>query len=91
MRRLRRKKGEPGDKERAVLESLFQVPLFWSRWAESNRQPAHYECAALPLSHIGIFLCALSILHVDRAEVNPPGLFSLILFLRGRGDLRRKR
>ena len=25
----------------------------WSRESDSNRRPAHYECAALPLSHPG--------------------------------------
>ena len=34
--------------------------FFWSRCADSNRGPAHYECAALPLSHIGIKLWILT-------------------------------
>lgn len=28
-----------------------------SRWPDSNWQPAHYRCAALPLSYKGILLC----------------------------------
>ena len=28
-------------------------PCDWSRLSESNRGPAHYECAALPLSQGG--------------------------------------
>ena len=27
--------------------------VFWSRWSESNRRPADYKSAALPLSYIG--------------------------------------
>ena len=29
----------------------------WSWWPESNWQPAHYKCAALPLSHISNSRC----------------------------------
>ena len=28
----------------------------WSLWSESNRQPAHYEWAALPLSHTSVWV-----------------------------------
>ena len=29
------------------------VPDLWSRWSDSNRRPAVYKTAALPLSYVG--------------------------------------
>ena len=29
--------------------------LFWSWWRESNPQPAHYKCAALPMSYTSVW------------------------------------
>src|SRR5439155_5132077 len=43
----------------SLLPLATRVPLHvdlepvWSRWSESNRRPADYKSAALPLSYIG--------------------------------------
>ena len=34
---------------------LHHIRMFWCRWRESNSQPTHYKCVALPLSHTGIY------------------------------------
>gem|GEM_PF-4951336 len=40
-------------KARNLIVPRFGVYL-WSRWSDSNRRPAVYETAALPLSYTGL-------------------------------------
>ncbi len=44
---------EPAGQSRRRPSSPSGSWLPWSRWSDSNRRPAHYECAALPLSYTG--------------------------------------
>lgn len=41
--------------KKSLQTHMFTGFFFWSWWSESNWQPAHYEWAALPLSHTSIW------------------------------------
>ncbi len=68
-------------KEKQQIKNNGKVPscrepchyyVFWSRRSDLNRRPAHYECAALPLSHVGILINAKIIILVSCLNVNYP-------------------
>jgi hypothetical protein len=44
------------EQDRKILLSALECQILWSRWSGSNRRPAVYETAALPLSYTGTFL-----------------------------------
>ena len=54
--------------------TIKMVCLLWSRWLDSNPQPADYKSAALPLSYTG--MCTISV--VPWGGIEPPtGRFSV--------------
>ena len=56
--------------------------LWWSQRRDLNPWPAHYECAALPLSYAGVFIDENAIkIHLFSAFANSPHKFSCFSFI----------
>ena len=50
------------------LPLKFPAAFSWSWWWESNPQPRHYECRALPLSHISIYIFSWSFAEISTKQ-----------------------
>ena len=59
------------------------INTFWSLWPDSNRRPAHYECAALPTEpHKQLFAAGTSLFSFTVFSVYHAFESSSIFFLK---------